>query len=99
MNKVCVIGGGASGMAAAIAASRLGAEVTILEHKDRLGKKLLSTGNGRCNFTNAHMAIQCFRSGSSLEIVQNVLDQFGTTETLHFFEELGVIPKSRDGYF
>lgn len=99
MNKVCVIGGGASGMAAAIAASRLGAEVTILEHKDRLGKKLLSTGNGRCNFTNAHMTARCFRSSSSLDFVEDVLARFGTADTLRFFEELGVMHKSRDGYF
>ena len=51
--KIAIIGGGASGMAAAIAAKRQNpsASVVIFEHKDIPGKKILSTGNGRCNFT------------------------------------------------
>ena len=59
--KIVVIGGGASGMTAAIMAARNGAEVTILEQKDRLGKKILSTGNGKCNYTNANMDVSFFR--------------------------------------
>ena len=51
--KVLIIGGGASGLMAAIMAAREGAEVTILEHMDRVGKKILSTGNGRCNMTRS----------------------------------------------
>ena len=54
MRTVAVIGGGASGMMAAITAAEAGAHVILLEHKDRIGKKILSTGNGRCNFTNIH---------------------------------------------
>ena len=50
--RVTVVGGGSSGMMAAISAARGGAEVTLLERKDRVGKKLLATGNGRCNLTN-----------------------------------------------
>ena len=50
--KVAIIGGGASGMTAAIVAARGGYEVTIFEYKDRVGKKLLATGNGRCNLSN-----------------------------------------------
>ena len=49
---VGVIGGGPSGMMAAITAAKAGAEVTILEGNDRLGKKILVTGNGRCNLGN-----------------------------------------------
>ena len=51
--RVIVIGGGASGMTAAIFAARQGAVVTLLEHMDRVGKKILSTGNGKCNLTMA----------------------------------------------
>lgn len=58
--RIYIIGGGASGIAAAIAAARKGAAVTILEHKDRIGKKILATGNGRCNLTNLHMEASCF---------------------------------------
>ena len=46
---VIIVGGGASGLVAAIATARDGADVTIIEQKDRVGKKILSTGNGRCN--------------------------------------------------
>ena len=52
MMKVLVLGGGPAGMAAAIAAARGGAAVSLLERNDRIGKKLLLTGNGKCNFTN-----------------------------------------------
>ena len=59
---VAVIGGGASGMMAAITAASEGAHVILLEHKDRIGKKLLSTGNGRCNFTNICQEPICYHS-------------------------------------
>lgn len=95
--KIIVVGGGASGMAAAICAAREGAFVTILEHKDRLGKKILSTGNGKCNLTNEDMKSSYFRS-DNLEIVESVLASFGYAETIHFFEELGVCMKNRQGY-
>ena len=57
MNDVIVVGGGASGLAAAIEAARGGCRVTVLEQKERTGKKILATGNGRCNLTNLHMAV------------------------------------------
>ncbi len=95
--RVIIAGGGASGLVAAIAAARNGATVTIIEQKDRVGKKILSTGNGKCNLTNEFMAPDCFR-GDDLSIVPKVLEQFGYEKTLEFFEELGVILKSRQGY-
>lgn len=95
--NVVIIGGGASGIVAAISAAREGANVTILEHKDRIGKKILSTGNGRCNLTNEYMKQECFR-GDDVSIITDVLKQFGYQETVAFFEELGVILKDRQGY-
>ena len=53
--KIAVVGGGAAGMTAAIQSARMGALVTIYERNDRVGKKLLSTGNGKCNFSNELM--------------------------------------------
>ncbi len=94
---VIVVGGGASGLVAAITAAREGAKVTLIEQKDRVGKKILSTGNGRCNFTNEYMELQCFR-GDDLKIVSTVLEQFGYQDTLDFFDELGVLFKNRQGY-
>jgi len=58
---VIIAGGGASGMVAAISARRLGADVTILEKNPRVGKKILATGNGRCNFTNMNTDISNYR--------------------------------------
>lgn len=94
---VVVIGGGASGMVAAIAAAREGAYVTILEQKDRIGKKILSTGNGKCNLTNEVMSNDCFR-GDDTSIVSEVLCRFGYPETVQFFKELGLLLKNRQGY-
>lgn len=59
--KILIAGGGASGMMAALAAAGEGAEVTLLEQNDCLGKKILSTGNGRCNFTNMKQEPSCYR--------------------------------------
>ena len=94
---VIIVGGGASGLVAAITAAREGANVTIVEQKDRVGKKILSTGNGRCNLTNEYMESHCFH-GDDITIVSEILRQFGYQETLAFFEELGVLLKSRQGY-
>ena len=93
---VIIVGGGASGMVAAISAAREGAKVTIIEHQNKLGKKILSTGNGKCNLTNEYMVAECFR-GEDLSIVDTVLKKFGYKETVSFFESLGVLTKSRQG--
>ena len=95
---VCVIGGGAAGMMAAGTAKLYGADVTIFESTDRLGKKLAITGKGRCNVTN-----DC----TTEEFLENVtknprflyaaLSTFGTKETVSFFENLGVELKTERG--
>ena len=95
--NVIIVGGGAAGLVAAITAARKGAKVTIIEQKDRLGKKILSTGNGKCNLTNEYMDLSCFRS-DDMSIVPKVLDVFGFENTMNFFSELGVILKNRQGY-
>lgn len=99
MKNIAVIGGGASGMAAAIAAAESGKDVRvyILEQKDMTGKKILSTGNGRCNLTNEYMDAKCFRSDHP-EYIKSVLETFGTKDTLELFERLGILTKSRNGY-
>ncbi len=56
-NRIAVIGGGPAGIMSAIVAANNGGEVLILERNDRVGKKLLATGNGRCNYTNIHSNI------------------------------------------
>lgn len=87
--KVIVIGGGAAGLVAAIVAAREGAKVTLLERKDRVGKKILATGNGRCNLSNQAMDGSYFHS-DSLKIFDEVYRQLDRHKTLAFFNELGI---------
>src|SRR5690554_261225 len=87
--KVCIVGGGAAGMMAAITAARQGAQVTILERNPRVGKKLLATGNGRCNFTNVNADAESY-SGSNPKFVYGALAAFSPEQTIQFFEELGI---------
>ena len=81
-------------MTAAIAAARQGASVTILEKKEMPGKKILSTGNGRCNLTNMDMKAAYFRGGDP-GTVKKVLASFGAEDTLRFFAGLGLLTKTR----
>lgn len=90
--RVLVIGGGAAGMLAAITAARQGAVVTILERNPRVGKKLLTTGNGRCNFTNIHADSQYYQ-GSNPNFAYMPLQNFSIQQTIAFFEELGIAHK------
>ena len=97
MNKkqVIVIGGGAAGMIAAISARRHGADITILEKNPRVGKKILATGNGRCNYTNVNTDITCF-SGNDPKFIISALSDFTVEDTLNFFEKLGIEYKVED---
>lgn len=95
--KVCVIGGGASGMVAAITAARAGAQVTILEKNDRPGKKLLVTGNGKCNLGNRNLSVGQYYS-EDISFVKRVLDRFGTEEAIAFFGSLGLVVREKNGY-
>ncbi len=97
--KIIIIGAGASGMMAAIAAAEHGAQVMVLECGNKPGKKIYATGNGKCNFTNRYMDVKYFRgSKASLELVENALHQFGYAETVEYFRKLGMYTKERDGY-
>ncbi len=97
MRRVLIIGGGASGLAAAVSAARAGAKVAVLEHNRQIGKKLLVTGNGRCNLTNRDQSLSHYRGGSP-EFIQKALNAFGLSETLELFHSLGVVIRDRDGY-
>lgn len=97
MRKVAVIGGGAAGMMAAVTAASDGARVILLEHKDRIGKKILSTGNGRCNFTNTHQEPLCYHSEDPL-FPWGIIEKFDARKAISFFLQLGVYSKNRNGY-
>lgn len=95
--KITIVGGGASGMIAAIFAARKGMSVTIIEKEKTLGKKLKATGNGRCNFTNLNMD-PSFYNGGSTYFIEKILESFSPKDIINFYEGLGMISKSRDGY-
>ncbi len=97
MKRVLIIGGGASGLMAAITAARNGAKVTVLEHQNQIGKKILVTGNGRCNFTNTDQDLSHYHSDNLLNMAI-ALKQFTSQDTVRFFTELGVFSKNRNGY-
>ena len=85
---------GAAGQAAAAGA---GARVTILEQNGELGKKILSTGNGKCNFTNIRQMPGAYR-GEHPDFAMEVISRFPVPETIRFFLEMGLYSKNRDGY-
>ncbi len=97
MGNVIIVGGGASGLMAAITAASAGAEVTLIEQNDRVGKKILSTGNGRCNYTNLRQEPSCYHSDNP-SFPWGIIRQFNERKTIEFFKQLGIFPKSRDGY-
>lgn len=97
---VAVIGGGAAGMMAAIEAARAGAIVTLIEKNAQLGKKLATTGNGRCNYTNLDMVDRIggkFR-GFHPEFAEAALDALPPEAVLDWFREIGVEPRFRGSY-
>ncbi len=98
MNRVGIIGGGAAGLTASIAAARGGAQVTIIEHTGKLGKKLLATGNGRCNLTNVNLGKEHYPGNP--EFALRVIEQFNRESVCRFFEEIGILPWCNpEGYY
>lgn len=94
--KVLVLGGGPAGMTAALAAARAGAEVLLLEQNERIGKKLLLTGNGKCNYTNLELDVARYDTDSP-DFVRELIKRYPPKAIIRFLEELGVPPLSRHG--
>ena len=93
--KAVIIGGGASGIMAALSAAEEGAEVEILERLGRIGKKILATGNGRCNLTNINTSRGNY-SGGNAGFISGVLHRFDAEKTIDFFESIGLMTKIED---
>ena len=93
--RVAIIGGGAAGLMAAIEAAKNGAEVCIYEKLNRVGKKILATGNGRCNYTNINTSIRDYH-GQNLSFVEDIINSFNVRSTLDFFEDIGIYPRIED---
>lgn len=98
MKQVGIIGGGASGMMAAVAAAGAGAQVTILEVKDRIGKKILATGNGKCNLSNLDFCVERDYRGHDVKRLKAFFERFGVEETRGFFQDKGLFLTDRNGY-
>lgn len=87
---IAIIGGGASGMAAALAAAENpGCRVVLLERQARLGRKLQATGNGRCNLTNLHAALQGYH-GEQPDFSEYAVSAFPPEKTMDWFRSLGL---------
>ena len=88
--RVAVVGAGAAGIMAAIAAAEHGAEVILLEKNDRIGKKILATGNGRCNLTNKNADISDYH-GEDPSFINYAENNFWVAETLDKFSDMGLL--------
>ena len=93
--KIGIIGGGASGMAAALWAAKSGNDVLLFERQARVGRKLLATGNGRCNLTNAKLDLSNYH-GENPDFAKYALDFFHVDNTLRWFDSLGLYTVTED---
>lgn len=98
MQEIVIIGGGASGLVSAIIAARKGKKVTILERNNICGKKILVTGNGRCNYFNEDQNIKHYRSNDT-ELLKEIITKKNQEKVLQFFKEIGIEPKIKNGYY
>ena len=99
MTKIAIIGGGASGLACAIEIMRTvknkdDVKVTILERLPRVGKKILVTGNGRCNLTNANASVKDYRGDAYF--TEYALNQYSPQSNIEFFNSLGLYTRTED---
>lgn len=94
--KVIIIGGGTSGLVSAIYATDNGCDVTIIEKNNTLGKKILVTGNGRCNYFNEDFSSKHYVSESNID---ELINDINKEKILNFFKKVGFISKIKDGYY
>lgn len=98
MFDVIVIGGGASGLVSSIMASRNGASVCVLERNKSCGKKILVTGNGKCNYYNSDQNIRHYHSSND-NLLGNIINDKNNELVKDFFKSIGVIPRIKNGYY
>ena len=98
MKHIVIIGGGASGLLAAIYAKNNNTKVTILERNSFCGKKILATGNGKCNYWNKDQNLKHYNS-TNKELLEKIITEENKQEILSFFDNLGIIPKIKNGYY
>ncbi|MFA5085606.1 MAG: aminoacetone oxidase family FAD-binding enzyme [Candidatus Omnitrophota bacterium] len=91
-----IIGGGAAGIAAAISARRRNRSVVICDRMPKIGKKILASGNGRCNLLNERLD-ESFYNPSGRPLVKSIFEKFGKEQILNLFQEIGLQTYSEDG--
>lgn len=96
--KIAIIGGGASGLVSAIVNKRKNNEVILIEKNDICGKKILKTGNGRCNYFNEEFTINHYRS-DDIDILKKIITEENKEKILKFFDSIGVVPKIKNGCY
>lgn len=98
MARIIILGGGASGMVAAINASDGNNEVIIIDKNNNLGKKILITGNGKCNYWNKDISIKHYNS-TDLDILEKIITDKNKLDIQNFFDRLGIVPRIKDNYY
>lgn len=98
MIKIAVIGGGASGLVASIYAKGSNTVVDLYEKNDEIGKKILVTGNGRCNYFNEDFTSDKFYGFNDYDL-SNIINNNTKEKVLSFFESIGIIPSVKNGYY
>ncbi len=91
MINIAVVGGGASGLFAALYAAKFGANVTVFEKNDRVGKKILATGNGRCNLSNTDILPNIY---SNSQFAEKLLSKMDSKKLINIFEQIGLLTYS-----
>lgn len=100
-SDIIIAGGGAAGLMAALSAATYvpeGTKITVLEHKDSAGKKLLATGNGRCNFTNDVIDGMSYR-GNDSSFAYKIIGQYNKEWLLQTMRDIGIVHTSVNGYY
>ena len=98
MSDIIVIGGGPSGILTAIKAKRDNNHVIVLEKNSSPLKKLLMTGNGKCNYFNEVYSTNNYHS-KNIDIVNQIISDKNINEAKEFFDSIGIIPKIKNGYY
>lgn len=96
--KIGIIGGGASGLMSAIMACNGKNEVTIYEKNNKCGKKILITGNGRCNYFNNDFTINHYNS-NNIDILENIINDDNKNIILDIFNSIGIVPRILNNYY
>ena len=97
--ELAIIGGGAAGCFAAITAADLGVKVSVYEAGNMPGRKILTTGNGRCNYTTLALTPLAYNLGDEMMNAIPALEAFGLHDTLEAWKRLGIYPRLQDVYF